>query len=85
MSDLQELCLQFLQTHVSVYSYRECVDIRLVAEHFNFKLLVETIDRHCGRCVTQVNIYRNVILAHQRSFLISLDNKVRGVSEVDRG
>ena len=63
MSDLQELCLQFLQTHVSVYSYRECVDIRQVAEHFNFKLLVETIDRHCGRCFPQVNTVQNVISA----------------------
>ena len=63
MSDLQELCLQFMQMHVSVYSYRECVDMRQVAEHFNFKLLVETIDRHCGRCFTQVNIVQNVISA----------------------
>ena len=63
MSDLQELCLQFLQTHVSVYSYRECVDMRQVAEHFNFKLLVETIDRHCGRCFPQVKIVQNVISA----------------------
>ena len=74
MSDLQELCLQFLQTHVSVYSYRECVDMRQVAEHFNFKLLVETIDRHCGRCFTQVNvkILQNVIyVATFRRSLIS--------------
>ena len=56
MSDLQELCLKFLQTNLSVYSYRECVDMRQVAAHFNFKLLVETIDRHCGRYFIQVDI-----------------------------
>ena len=56
MSDLRALCLQYLQRNVRMYSYRECVDMRQVAAHFNFKLLVETIDRHCGRCFTQVDI-----------------------------
>ena len=60
MSDLRSLCLQYLQSNLPVYSYRECVDIRLVAEHFNFKLLVSAIDRYCGQRFTQVNIIQNV-------------------------
>lgn len=54
MSDLRALCLQFLQKNLSVYSYRECVDMRQVAAHFNYKLLVSAIDRHCGQHFTQV-------------------------------
>ena len=59
MSDLRSLCLQYLQRNLNIYSYRECVDIRLVAEHFNFKLLVSAIDRYCGQRFTQVKIIQN--------------------------
>lgn len=60
MSDLRSLCLQYLQSNLPVYSYKECVDIRQVAEHLNFKLLVLAIDRHCGQRFTQVNIMKNM-------------------------
>ena len=54
MSDLRALCLQYLQRNLRMYSYRECVDIRQMADHFNYKLLVAAIDRHCGQHFTQV-------------------------------
>ena len=45
MSDLRKLGLQYLQKNVCMYSYKECVDMRQEADHFNFRLLVAAIDR----------------------------------------
>ena len=78
MVSLLSICLNYLQSHLDLYSLDHCLDVRTSAKHIQQRDLVSSLDDHIGRSFMKIvrsSVFKN-LTEDKLATLVSLDSLV---------
>ena len=78
MVSLLSICLNYLQSHLDLYSLDHCLDVRTSAKHIQQRDLVSSLDDHIGRSFMKIvrsSVFKN-LTEDKLATLVSLNSLV---------